>query len=396
MESFGNEKRVQQGEDWNLDLLISARSDEYIPYIVSNQLQNPCFVVTVASTKYEKNKRYVKSWWNSLANLQLPTFYGTNPIYCGELVEDANLPTAPGEMVANTFKDENGDYVTEDPTLAETQTIEDMVTPYLYQYTKEEDEIDKALGHKPYYYFRYDYNKALDTFTLVEGYECKLTQTFLSQDTQEWTGQNYAYQITLVDGPLMDTKIDDVYAYKSVNENVEDWPVRKAVFNNDILPIAGSLVIFKIKGKFISNNKVFTEMYFAYTDKWYLFYKNDVETLEVAVTTLLLGVYSTQWLDDNYKIVEFTNLTIKAGPESSTTEYAPYLTAFNNFMQQNATYNITRDEHKKLCYDYIKSRWPDIFQPDIDEDSYLGEIITPIPILRPTKIEVMNNLRRLI
>ena len=45
---------VQQGENWNLDKVLSASNREYIPYIVSSERPNPYFVVTVASTKYEK------------------------------------------------------------------------------------------------------------------------------------------------------------------------------------------------------------------------------------------------------------------------------------------------------------------------------------------------------
>ena len=47
-------------------------------------------------------------------------------------------------------------------------------------------------------------------------------------------------------------------------------------------------------------------------------------------------------------------------------------------------------------YYYVKANWPDALQPDIDVDSPLGSIEFTEPILRPTKLEVFNNIRKLI
>ena len=58
---YGHEREVQQGEDWNLDILLSQSSKEYIPFLISSERRNPYFAITVASTKYEKNYRYVKT-----------------------------------------------------------------------------------------------------------------------------------------------------------------------------------------------------------------------------------------------------------------------------------------------------------------------------------------------
>ena len=97
METFGNEISVQQGEDWNLDILLSASQIEYIPYIISNERKNPFFVITVASTKYEKNLRYVCSWWNSVTDGTVPTplFYQTTPHNIGEFASRGYLRSIP-------------------------------------------------------------------------------------------------------------------------------------------------------------------------------------------------------------------------------------------------------------------------------------------------------------
>ena len=192
MESFGNERQVHQGEDWNLDIRLSASAREYIPFIISSQRNHPFFVVTVASTKYEKNFRYVRSWWNSVDNLNIPTFYQTTPRYYGEIEE---LPTNP---------------ITIEGESAETR--------YLYQYTLASEQIDITVGHKPYHYFYFDYSG--ESPIRIDGYECHIRFNFPSSITAEWTGQNYLYQITLVSGQLMEDRLKEIRNYyKPVN-----WP----------------------------------------------------------------------------------------------------------------------------------------------------------------------------
>ena len=76
METYFDDITVQQGEDFNMDILVSASNLEYIPFLVTSERPNPHFVVTVASTKYEKNMRYVDSWWNDpVKQAQLPLFW---------------------------------------------------------------------------------------------------------------------------------------------------------------------------------------------------------------------------------------------------------------------------------------------------------------------------------
>ena len=198
MENSGNEQIVQQGENWNLDKVLSSSNREYIPYIVSSERANPFFVVTVASTKFEKNLRYVKSWWNSVDDMNIPTFYQTTPVDYGEISGTTRIPqTAAGS------------------TLGDTKNKR-----YLYRYTLTTDSIDPALGHKPYYYFYYDFSTS-DEGKLVLGYECKITFNFLSSDTAEWNSQNYMYQITLVSGQLMKDRLRAIYIAKGAPV---DWP----------------------------------------------------------------------------------------------------------------------------------------------------------------------------
>ena len=266
MNSFGNERQVQQGEDWNLDILLSASDREYIPFIVSSQRNNPFFVVTIASTKFEKNLRYVKSFWNNVDSINpidnlpyIPRFFDTVPVYCGELKEGDELPTVPGEG-----------------TFAEFTIGDNKNTRYLYQYVIEGEEIDKSVGHQPYYYFYFEYG---DTTERIDDYECRVRFNFPSEITAEWTSQNYLYQITLVSGILMADKLNQIFLDKENKGEIkaDEWP---------------------------------------------------------------------------------TDITMQ--------------------------------------YKYVKTVCPNELQPDIDVDSPLGKILSPEPILPPTKLEVFNNLRTLI
>lgn len=238
METFGNEVKVQQGEDWNLDLLLSANQVEYIPYIVSSERfrddRKAFFVITVASTKFEKNLRYVCSFWCSLSEMSgepkpivqglvnIPTFYGTTPVWYKEVATIDDLPSIPPEPTETKDK------------------------RYLYQYICEDEDVDPETGHKPYHYFYYnyienddgEYNRKIvhDTYetkeiapgetekVLVPAYECRIRFNFLSEVTADWTGQNYMYQITLVSGQGLKERLEAILDEHGGFDAFPDFP----------------------------------------------------------------------------------------------------------------------------------------------------------------------------
>lgn len=203
METFGNEISVQQGEDWNLDILLSASQIEYIPYIISNERKNPFFVITVASTKYEKNLRYVCSWWSSVTDGDAPTplFYQTVPHNVGEYASSAELPSIPPDL---------GD-----------GTRETKATRLLYQYTLADEEVDLTVGHRPYHYYYFEYDDEGQVKNRVDEYECRIRFNFLSKDTSQWSAQNYLYQITLVSGEELGYVLDKI---AKSHGYPDDWP----------------------------------------------------------------------------------------------------------------------------------------------------------------------------
>lgn len=202
MEIFGNDIEIQQGENFNMDVLLSASNLEYIPYIISSERKNPFFVITVASTKYEKNMRYVHSWWNDVINGLHPiqTFYQTTPVNLGELTE------AP---VVADFEGNIDDW-------------EQRRIRYLYQYTLETEDIDEKLGHKPYHYVYVDYSSG-SSIVRNDDYECKIIQNFSSDITRLWGAQNYMYQITLLDGKTNKEVI--LATYEKYGSSHPDFPI---------------------------------------------------------------------------------------------------------------------------------------------------------------------------
>jgi|LGOV01.1.fsa_nt_gb hypothetical protein len=205
MFTYGNEREVQQGEEWNLDILVSQSEEEYIPFIVSSERENPMWAITVASTKFEKNERYVATWWLDLLQGDGPTYEADEQ---GDL-QNTGLPrfyqTVPdtttfGEVADNT------------PL---TRPAGDEPMAVLYQYTKASDAIDETLGHKPYYYIYFPVD---DPENPVHGYECRIRMQFKSTETAEWGSQNYSYQITLVDTIEMGDYVQDAYeTYPDLN-----------------------------------------------------------------------------------------------------------------------------------------------------------------------------------
>lgn len=186
MLTFGNERIIQQGEDWNLDIKLSQSYQEYIPFIISGERQNPMFILRVASTKYEKVNRYIVTWW--LGTDHIPKFYQTVPQYIGEIVE--------GGVISRPF--------------------EDRPFEALYQYTKESDEVDIKLGHKPYHYVYFDEHNDPHF-----DYECKIILQIPSEETAKWNSQNYVYQISLADTIAM---TDYIQEFKNLYPEL-DWPI---------------------------------------------------------------------------------------------------------------------------------------------------------------------------
>lgn len=390
MESFGNERSVQQGEDWNLDLLLSASDREYIPFIVSSERKNPYFAITVASTKFEKNLRYVKTWWNSVDNqLKIPRFYQTTPQYYGEINDiDGSKIRDLGEIRSFTSSVSTGGNVTVSDyvyktgsanisvvdSAGTTKTYNDSITnSYVYKYTSQDDVTDEY-GNKPIYYRWFDYfnesasyeGAASEKYGGLERLKTAFIPQIPSTDMDN---------ITYNDKP--DTRL--LYYYTLASDEID--------------PTLG--------------HKPYYYFYFDYQ----LEMIDGVETYrligrefnyECNLIQNFLSKDTREWRSQNY----LYQITLVSGYLMHTVLneiYSDKLNAGFNLddypKNQDGTWESTIDTKQDLIsarFKYIKTRWPNEFQSDIDEDSPLGYIEIPEPILRPTKLEVFNNLRTLI
>lgn len=297
MELFNNEIKVQQGEEFPIDRLISQSDFEYIPFIVSSERQNPMIAITVASTKFEKNERYVKTWWLDLVQ--------------GDGFDQTPLPRFFQTVPQPLFTDSEGNSIDKTENMALTLPIDDEPMECLYYYTKASDSVDPTVGHKPYYYVYFTED---DPNTPRDDYEFRIRMQFRSEDTAEWGSQNYMYQITLVDTIPMANYVQTAYeTYPDL-----DWPEWASRDDPDW-------------DKPVQAPGESTEDYNARVEASWVIFRNN---------WILANINELFW--------------------------------------------------------FIKNRLPKWFQPDIDVDSPAGKIGIPQSIMPPTKVQVDNNLRKLI
>ena len=152
----GNEMTVQRGETFTIDRLIVNRDGS--PFIISSKYNNPYILITVASTKYNQNNRYVMNWWLSVRDM--PRFLNT-------VVKDV------------TSLNDANQYMDDDPM------------EFVYH--------DLSTGE--YKYMREYY---VGEPSMLEPYECRIIHHFTHNVTKNWVEQNYLYSIRLIDGEKLD------------------------------------------------------------------------------------------------------------------------------------------------------------------------------------------------
>ena len=96
--------------------------------------------------------------------------------------------------------------------------------------------------------------------------------------------------------------------------------------------------------------------------------------------TLISLITSTKYSNLNWR----SDLPKKS--DYATTE--EYIAALKDMLKNELV--------RKDLFNFVKQHIPDFFQKDIDWNSNLGQIWSPIPILKPTRLRVDSNLRVLI
>lgn len=167
---FKNELKIYRGESFTIDRILKTRDGT--PYIISSELKNPHFLISISNTQYSQEERYVKNYWLSLKNF--PRFELTQAFNLSDIKTSADGT----ESKYNKFSD-----VTEFP-----------LEGYLNgQYVIIYDNYAVFTDGNEYKYWRESDERWID-------YECRLVKAFTSQDTKEFIAQNYLYSIQLVFG----------------------------------------------------------------------------------------------------------------------------------------------------------------------------------------------------
>ena len=171
MRVYADRIQVERGEEWTYDVYFQNRDGS--PYIVSNKLTNPYILVTIASSKYTQNGRYIANFWSKVTDTY-PTFYSTQPT---EIVADVATISDLGSP---------DDYGVDLPD----GSGETYATYSVYKWTDKNGET---------HYLQWYKNVDADKWEYKE-YSFHFVIAFPTGITNEWIEQNYVFGVKLVGG----------------------------------------------------------------------------------------------------------------------------------------------------------------------------------------------------
>ena len=166
MRVYADRIQVERGEEWTYDVYFKNRDGS--PYIVSNQLTNPYILVTIASSKYTQNGRYIANFWNKVTEAY-HTFYCTQPIE----LDGEEMPT-PENGLSREIQDD----ITAKNQTYSTYAVYKWVDPN---------------GVAQYKYWNEETSE-------YEDYYFHFVMTFPTDITNQWIEQNYVFGVKLVAG----------------------------------------------------------------------------------------------------------------------------------------------------------------------------------------------------
>lgn len=180
MRIFADRIQVEKGEAWTYDVLFQNRDGS--PFIISSGIDNPHIVVTVASSRYDQQNRYIANFWCDVKE-QYPTFYCTQPI----LIDGTTIPTPANALTMAALADMKEHNCTYANYCIYAR--ENSGTLYYYQWVPTGDTDDGINGS-------------------YETYSFPFKQVFPSTVTKQWIEHNYVFAIKLVGGTLNDSYDD--------------------------------------------------------------------------------------------------------------------------------------------------------------------------------------------
>lgn len=172
MRVTNNELIVRRNETFTLDRLVVNQDGS--PYIISSEMQNPYFIISVSNSLYDTENRYLVNFWLPVTT---PRFKSTRPM------DVATLKNANGEQMYLSWANLKNTFFANvyiDGKLIESVESDDAVWYF------EDDN-----GDRDYRYWNGE--------TWVP-YECRIIFKFLQAFTKDWVERSYYYNIDLVDG----------------------------------------------------------------------------------------------------------------------------------------------------------------------------------------------------
>ena len=186
MKILNNEIVVHRNETFSIDKIVQNKDGS--PYIISNKLSNPYFLISISTTRYAQNNRYIKNYWLDLS--KYPRFTSTN------VVNLLDIKSSPDGETPKYSSFEGIEY-----SGAGTSFISGYVNDTYVTYVPDDAVfyIEDENGNRVYKY----YNTNTDSNGSYIGwsnYECRIVKAFTNEDTREWIEQSYVYSIQLVSG----------------------------------------------------------------------------------------------------------------------------------------------------------------------------------------------------
>ena len=191
MQTRNNEIIVHRGETWTMRKLIKNKDGS--PYIISSRLNNPYWLISIASATYSQANRYVLEMWLNIDDL--PRFKLTRPVELKSInpsytFENTSIPTGY-EYDEDTGK-----------------------LPYANVAIFYEKLSDSVINYK---YWEYIDNKDNPYDGRWVDYKCSITVPFTKDITDNWIEQNYYYNISLVDGETLINYLNTVAEQLSID-----------------------------------------------------------------------------------------------------------------------------------------------------------------------------------
>lgn len=171
---FNNEIVVRRNETFTIDKIIQNRDGS--PYLISSELRNPHFLITITNSLYDQKDRYILNIWLPIDE-SFPRFHVTVPVNMADFTDES------GKQKYTSFETMTGL-----PSAYYNGNLVAFEEGDALFYFEDDD------GNRVYKYWSDGW----------KDYECRIIYKFMQAITKDWVEGTYSYNIDLVSGPIND------------------------------------------------------------------------------------------------------------------------------------------------------------------------------------------------